>query len=88
MLQWQVRVIAEKRELDERLEKLTAFIQSPAFGNVTEPEATLLRVQRIHMGGYSKALEGRIASWQEKPMPHGGVAPDLALAGSAEAPTD
>ena len=79
MLQWQMRVVEEKRQLDADIAKLRAFIESPAYGNVARPEAGLLRLQLVAMAEYSDVLEQRIQSWKpEVPGVHGGEAFQLA----------
>lgn len=60
MQPWQQRVVDEKRELDERLEKLTAFIASPAMHPLDEADCHLLRCQREAMWQYSGVLQRRI----------------------------
>lgn len=57
----QQRVVAEKKELDERLTKLNAFVGGDAFCNLSMDEEWLLREQRAEMEAYSRILERRIA---------------------------
>lgn len=59
---FQQRVVAEKRELDEKLIKLVQFIStSPVFAGLNLMEQNLLREQRDAMMRYSEVLEARIA---------------------------
>lgn len=62
----QQRVIGEKAELDERLQKLTAFLASPAGREVDDDERYLLLRQASFMGNYSDTLGRRIALWEAK----------------------
>lgn len=63
MLQYQIRLAKEKAQLEERLGKLTTFIESPQIGNVPAAEADLLREQARVMRLYSEILEQRIDGW-------------------------
>lgn len=58
---YQSRVLDEKRELDERLERLVAFIKSAAFYRVSQEDRDLLSEQEAHMTRYSDVLRRRIA---------------------------
>jgi hypothetical protein len=60
----QLRVIEEKRELDERRQKLGDFLSSPNFFKVPEPERSLLKHQVYAMAELSSILGQRIGSWQ------------------------
>jgi hypothetical protein len=56
------RVVDEKRELDEKLEKLTAFVRSsPNFKRLDGFDRSLLTQQRDAMLRYSVILGERIA---------------------------
>lgn len=57
---YQVRAIQEKKELDERLTKLAAFIKGEAFQKLTEEESEDLCDQHAAMLTYSAVLERRI----------------------------
>ena len=57
---YQDRVVVEKDELDERIEKLTNFIQSVKFQSIPEEEQELLTRQLEVMREYSSILEERI----------------------------
>lgn len=61
---YQGRVVAEKAELDERLAKLRAFEQSPAFATVPAEEAARLGRQRFYMDAYSAVLGERIEAFR------------------------
>jgi len=59
----QQRVIDEKRDLDERLEKLTAFYSTPIFHGLAESEQSRLLRQGVAMRTYSEILAERIAAF-------------------------
>lgn len=58
----ELRVIEEKKELDEKLEKLTAFTKSPKFMEIVKDykQALLLIKQKGAMRLYSSILKERI----------------------------
>lgn len=59
---YQLRVLAERDELAERLAKLKSFLEaSPTNGGA---ERDLLGVQSMAMTGYLDVLDKRIALWQ------------------------
>ncbi len=58
---WQTRIIDEKRELDERMTKLDAFIQSEPFQSLPQRDQYLLQEQYEAMDRYSDILKQRIA---------------------------
>lgn len=60
----QQRVVDEKRELDERLEKLNAFFRTPAFHGLEGAEQGRLGRQAGIMMQYSAVLAERIAAFQ------------------------
>ena len=63
----QQRVVEEKRELDERLAKLVAFIENnPTFNSTVliEAERNRLRRQRVKMEELSQILGERIAAFE------------------------
>lgn len=62
LLPHQERVVVEKQELDEKLDKLKAFINSPNFSNIVLDvhEAARLIRQRDAMMLYSAILQERI----------------------------
>lgn len=57
---WQQRVIDEKAQLDERTEKLTAFLGTRAYAELADIDRELLLCQRMHMRAYSSFLSQRI----------------------------
>lgn len=57
---YQERVFAEKRELDEKLSKLSPFIGSDGFNNLDMEERALLYQQEQLMRRYSHVLSLRI----------------------------
>jgi hypothetical protein len=59
---WQERVVEEKRELDGRIERLSAFLEGPAeSGNLRDAvDASLLVSQLEVMRDYSRLLGMRI----------------------------
>ncbi|TDS82619.1 hypothetical protein [Comamonas sp. JUb58] len=61
----QQRVVDEKRELDEKLQKLTAFINSEKFAEIVkdEDERGRLVCQEDVMKDYSAILDERIAAF-------------------------
>ncbi len=62
---YQERMIQEKKGLDDKIEKLQAFMNSALFPLVSAKEQELLRAQRGAMRWYSKILEDRIAIFRE-----------------------
>ena len=67
MSDFKSRLVEEKAQLDERLEKLQAFQSSDAFQNIAAVQQTLLNVQANAMATYSQVLLERIA-WLEMPV--------------------
>lgn len=59
----QQRVVAEKADLDEKLAKLLAFFQTPAFRGLSVDEQSRLHSQAAYMKGYSTVLGERIAAF-------------------------
>ena len=55
------RVIREKADLDEKLEKLNKFIGDPAFKAIHLDHQSLLRLQASYMQKYSEVLKHRLA---------------------------
>jgi len=63
---YQKRVIKEKKELDEKIVKLGAFIdKSPIKAAVPDAELARLCAQYFVMTGYSAILGNRIANFNE-----------------------
>lgn len=60
MRPYQERVVKEKKELDEKLEKLQQFLKEPV-GEPSEAELHLLSNQASVMQTYSRILRERIA---------------------------
>jgi hypothetical protein len=59
----QQRVLAEKRELDERVEKLTSFVNSENISKASFKEQGLLREQLAVMCALQEILQERINLW-------------------------
>lgn len=61
----QQRVVDEKRELDEKLERLRAFCSEVGgiFDSLPTEEKQRLTEQEIHMAAYSDVLGRRIAAF-------------------------
>lgn len=59
----QERVVTEKRELDEKLEKLSMFRQSEIFKTIDEKERERLNHQFVLMQEYSSILADRIQNF-------------------------
>lgn len=62
---YQWRVVEEKAQLDDKIEKLHTFIVSPssAFDGLQPIEQQALRNQRLRMQQYSMCLHERLALW-------------------------
>lgn len=54
------RVLAEKKDLDEKRGKLSYFMHSDTFASLSAINQGLLMVQLAAMDGYSEALSRRI----------------------------
>jgi len=59
----QQRVVTEKAELDEKLDKLIAFFATPTFGSLPSDEQQRLASQCEYMGKYAVVLGERIAAF-------------------------
>jgi hypothetical protein len=59
----QERVVTEKRELDEKLAKLSGFFGTPTFDSLGLAEKERLRRQHAAMHVYSAILGERIAAF-------------------------
>lgn len=57
---WLDRLRIERDELSERLEKLQAFVEAPAFEALDDDDAELLLNQRMAMSAYLHAMNLRI----------------------------
>lgn len=65
-LPYQQRVIAEKRDLDDRFERLSDFIDSGHFKSLPESEQLRLNIQIRLMRDYSWILGQRIAAFNRQ----------------------
>lgn len=63
MQPYQQRVVEEKEQLNERIDKLYAFTASPNFRLVPEDERARLLRQLRAMGAYSAILHERIEAF-------------------------
>ena len=63
MQAFQERVVVEKNELDEKINKLSSFIESDRWSSVAEDEKERMRKQLVAMGEYSNVLSQRIANF-------------------------
>jgi hypothetical protein len=59
-LPYQQRVIAEMCELDEKIEKLDAFMLTDAYKALDKSEQDRLSSQSFFMAGYADVLQRRI----------------------------
>ena len=62
----QERVVAEKKELDEKMQRLKDFIGDPTFQTLDSAEQGRLRWQAFMMYGYSDILAERIEAFDGK----------------------
>lgn len=60
----QQRVVAEKADLNSKMDKLTAFIDTPIFMKLGEAEQERLVLQLMHMGNYTAVLHERIEAFK------------------------
>jgi len=60
----QVRVLEEKRGLDEQKQKLEAFMETPTFAQLENDEQGRLHAQLAAMASYSRILGERIAGFE------------------------
>lgn len=65
MEEYKYRVFKEKEDLDEKIDKLTIFLGSKIYENLSYDEKDALSAQLFYMSGYSKILEKRIANFKE-----------------------
>ena len=65
MQPYQERVVAEKKELDERLAKLKTFLMGAIFQGLTTDEKLRLSKQAKLMKEYSDMLGERIAAFTD-----------------------
>lgn len=67
MKDWQTRVIQEKTDLDEKIKKLEAFMETEEFSDeVDEEEQERLTRQGAIMQDLSLVLDERIAAFKEE----------------------
>ena len=71
LLDYQQRVVTEKQELDEKLEKLNAFGRGDVFPTLPEEEQERLIRQSKIMDQYSVVLGERIAAFTQEEAPRG-----------------
>lgn len=62
---WQVRVVKEKKELDEKIQNLSAFLQNESFMDIAQEDVMLLSLQLSSMRMYANILQARIMRFQE-----------------------
>ena len=55
------RMVAEHAELADKIDKLTAFLDTPLFAQLDDEDQKLLATQLGAMGAYVGALELRLA---------------------------
>jgi hypothetical protein len=65
MQEFQKRVVEEKTQLDERLEKLKIFLKTPTFKSLTSIERVRLTRQSEVMQEYSTILGQRIEGFEQ-----------------------
>lgn len=63
MEDFQVRVVEEKKELDGKITRLSAFIFSDKFASVLKEEQERMERQLYVMMNYSRCLKDRIAAF-------------------------
>lgn len=63
MADYQVRVVEEKKSLDEKISKLSSFIGSVKFGGIGIDEQNRMRNQEAAMMNYSNILSERIENF-------------------------
>lgn len=61
LLDFQQRVVDEKTELDEKINKLGVFLNSEVFDGLAKRDQFMLVEQRACMKSYSRILGDRIA---------------------------
>jgi len=62
----QERVVAEKKELDEKIAKLDQFVDGDVYDDLDEEEQDRLTRQREAMGDYSDVLGERIEAFGDE----------------------
>jgi len=66
MKDYQLRVVEEQKDLNEKISKLSAFIGGEIFPTLGQGEQTLLSQQLTAMSVYSDILGRRIALFKEQ----------------------
>jgi hypothetical protein len=64
MTEFQLRVVDEKAQLDDKIAKLTDFFVNPIYENLPSDERIRLHLQWDAMTRYSKILGERIEAFQ------------------------
>ena len=64
MQDYQVRVVTERNELTEKIEKLTAFVEGEKFASVESEEASRLKNQLRVMREYQSILDARLKAFK------------------------
>jgi hypothetical protein len=59
-MNWLERVKIEREELQDKINKLTTFLHSPEFDNLTNNEKVNLAIQHYNMQGYLQTLTRRV----------------------------
>lgn len=62
------RLFLEKSELDEKIEKLGAFVASDSFSKIDAMQQSLLTIQLPVMRSYSQVLEIRLSLLESIPV--------------------
>ena len=65
MFDYQLRVVAEREELVEKIGRLSAFVNSDAFGAVDANEQDRLQRQLLCMTEYADILTERVSNFTE-----------------------
>lgn len=63
---WQVRVVEEHDQLNERINKLIDFTKTDTFKNLPSSEQNRMIRQRIIMRQYLEVLKERIQNFRDK----------------------
>jgi len=66
---YQIRVVQEKQELDQKLEKLVTYLDSAHFASLPTEEKWLMREQAQVMAAYSRILGSRIQRFNQPKAP-------------------
>ncbi len=60
---YQERVVADARELEGRIDRLSEFFVTDTYLGIAGDEKVRLRIQIVHMEAYSEILRQRIGAW-------------------------